>query len=263
LTRADDELRRASAGFVAVVPGRDDVRCRNGKRAATASRVRRSCYEEPMRTALLLIAIGCLAPACDGGKADDKAKTESKAKAESKAKVEAEAKTDAKVADAKVESKVAESKVAESKVAESKVDDAKVAPPSVAAPTDAEAAARQLGAWLDDPSKAPAPALLTATTEIEFVERCDSCDGEAKPKTTKVVGVDAVTKKVAELADTVASGEWVVEDEVKCKKGCCAFVFDPELGIGHNIVHLEQICMALDASGKPTGYTRIETSGTF
>jgi hypothetical protein len=225
-----------------------------------------------MRTALLLIAIGCLAAACDGGKADDKAKTESKAKADAKAKVEGEAKTDAKVADAKVEVKVADAKVADAKVADAKVADAKVdakvadakaAPPSVAAPTDAEAAARQLGAWLDDPSKAPTPALLTATTEIEFVERCDSCDGEAKPKTTKVVGVDAVTKKVAELADTVASGEWVVEDEVKCTKGCCAFVFDPELGIGHNIVHLEQICMALDASGKPTGYTRIETSGTF
>jgi hypothetical protein len=223
-----------------------------------------------MRTAFLLFAIGCLAPACDGGKADDKAKTESKAKGDAKV---ADAKVaDAKVADAKVadakgdakgDAKVADAKVADAKVADAKVADAKVAPPPVAGPTDAEAAARQLGAWLEDPSKVPAPALLTATTEIEFVERCGACDGKPKPKTAKVVGLDAVTKKVAELADTVVSGEWIVEEKIKCTKECCAFVFDPEFGIGDNVVHLEQICMTLDASGKPTGYTRIETSGTF
>lgn len=205
-----------------------------------------------MRTVLLLLSIGCITAACDSGKADDK-------KAESKAKVDTKAKADVKAPEAKAaEAKAPEAKAPEVKAPEPVAEDAKAA----ALPADLEGAARQMGVWLDDATKNPPPALLTATSEIELVERCGACDGKTPPKTTKIAGATAFTTKATELGDAVASGEWNVEAKLECKDDCCTFVAGAE-GVGDNVVNLEKVCVVRDASGKPTAYSRIETSGSF
>src|SRR5262249_54388299 len=149
-----------------------------------------------MRThrALTLTMLIALA-ACDAKSGDAKGKTETKkaesktpAKAEAKvAEAKAEAKVDAK-ADAKVDAKVDEAKTADAK--------ADVAPPAAPpAPATAEEATNQLAAWLEDPAKAGIPPLLAAAGDIEIAEFCGACDDTKKAKTSKLSGVDAMTKK--------------------------------------------------------------------
>ena len=130
-------------------------------------------------------------------------------------------------------------------------------------PADAEVAARQLAAFLEAPG-GPTPSLLTAASEVELREFCGACDGkEAKtPRTSKIVGFAALADKARALAESAPAEAVVVEEKIDCKDGCCKFVPDPDVGVGDNVVNVEQICVTLDA-GKPTAYTRIDVSGSW
>ena len=154
------------------------------------------------------------------------------------------------------------SQVEPAKVEPPKAEPAKaVAPP----PASAEEAARQVGAWLAAPSKAPTPSFVTATTEVELREFCGACDGkDAKtPKTNKVTGVDAIAKRATELAAAAPAEALSAEEKIECKTDCCKFMPEPGVGVGDNVVNLESVCLTLDASGKPTGVKRIDVSGSW
>lgn len=142
---------------------------------------------------------------------------------------------------------------------------AEVAKTPPAAPANVEDGARQVAAWLENPSKAPAPTFVGATTEVELREFCGACDGKDKktPKTNKLAGTDAIAKRARELAEASPAEVLSAEDKITCKKDCCTFVPDPKLGVGDNVVNLEAVCMTLDAAGKPTALTRVDVSGSW
>lgn len=133
------------------------------------------------------------------------------------------------------------------------------------APSTTDDAARQIGAFLSEPTKAPAPAFVGATAEIELREFCGACDGkDAKtPKTSKVAGLDALAQRAKALAESAPAEVLSAEATISCKKDCCKFVPDADLGVGDNVVNLESVCFALDAGGKPTAVTRIDVSGSW
>jgi hypothetical protein len=213
---------------------------------------------------IISLVLGASIFGCDSKPADDK-KAENKAKTPAKADAKDAKASDAKASDTKAaDAKAADTKAADAKAADAKAEDAKAAapPPAPAAPADAIEAARQLGAWLDDPTKAGVPPLLAATSEIEIAERCGACE-DKKPKTSKVTGLDALTKKADDLRKSCASEQISAEQKIECKDDCCTFVPDPDLGVGDNVVNIEKICMKLGKDGKPTAYTSIETTGSF
>lgn len=196
--------------------------------------------------------------ACDTKSGDAKGKTETK-KAESKTP----AKADTKAADVKAEAKV-EAKAEAKADTPAGGDAGKAAPPPPAppAPATAEDAANQLAAWLEDPATAGVPPLLAAAGDIEIAELCGACE-DKKPKTSKLSGVDAMTKKADELRKAAASENISAEEKIECKNECCKFVFEPGLGIPDTVVNIEKICVALGKDKKPTAYTKLETSGSF
>lgn len=238
------------------------------------------------RSALLLsVLVSWLATGCDdkGSKEGDPkaaAKSDVKTPGDTKANggddAEASAKDDAK---AKAEPKTGDD--AKAGETDAKVDEAdatadetggkadepggKAGGEAADPPATAEDAAKQMGAWLSDPGTKPRPALLGDTAEIELLEHCGACDGKAKakPKASKHAGADALEKKARELADAAPAGALSAEEQIDCKDECCAFVPDPELGVGDNVVNLEKVCMTLAADGKPTAYTRVEVSGSW
>ncbi len=148
-----------------------------------------------------------------------------------------------------------------------KVEPVKAAPtkPTAPGPASAEEGARQLGAWLSAPSKAPVPAFVGAATEIELREFCGACDGKGAktPKTSKVTGADAIAKRATELAATAPAEVLSAEETIACEKDCCKFVPEAGVGVGDNVVNLEVVCLELDPSGKPTGVKRIDVSGSW
>src|SRR5262249_9420225 len=134
-----------------------------------------------------------------------------------------DAKADAKAGDAKADAKVdtADAKADDAKADTAAADgDAKAdgpPPPAPAAPATAEEAARQLGAWLSDPTKAGAPTILAAAGDIELAEFCGACDDKKKAKSSKLTGLDAMTKKADELRKSCAAEAISVEEKIECK----------------------------------------------
>jgi hypothetical protein len=221
------------------------------------------CYQDapPMPHRLLVLLPSFVLFACDAPA--DKAAPASKPDAKA-AKVEAKA--DAKLADAKADAKAEDAKAQDAKAEDAKAEDAG-APVDAAAsafktPSTPEEAARQLAQRLADPDKTPEPALFSATKEIELLEICAGCDDPKKESTSsKLANPAALEKRGRELAEQAGAGVISFEEKIECKDDCCAFVPDPELGVGDTVANLEKICMALDAGGKPTAYTRVEISG--
>jgi len=130
------------------------------------------------------------------------------------------------------------------------------------APATAEVAARQFAAWLVDRT-APVPALLTATSSIEVAMHCGACDPASPVKSVTVVGIDAMSALDRQLRADAVLGMWDFGDELDCADGCCRFLIDPELGQSEHVIGLKRVCVATDAQGKPTAYTRIEGLGAW
>lgn len=132
--------------------------------------------------------------------------------------------------------------------------------PRAPAPATAEAAARQLAAWLAE-RDAPVPALLDETSEIEVAMDCGACDGSERGKTVKVVGLDALIALDRDLRKGAILGLWDFGDQIDCKQGCCRFLIDPEVGLEEYLLGLKKVCVRTDEGGKPIAYTRIEGVG--
>jgi hypothetical protein len=221
---------------------------------------------------LLSLLVSGLATGCDdkGSKREDPkaaAKpSDTKTPRDAKANTEGDAKATAG-GDAKAEADANMGDDAKAADESAKADETggEAGSETVDPPATAEEAAQQLGAWLSDPDSKPRPALLGDTAEIELLEYCGACDGKAKkkPKASKHTGADALEKKARELADAAPAGALSAEEQIECKDDCCAFVPDPDLGVGDNVVNLEKICLTLAADGKPTAFTRVEVSGSW
>ncbi|MCY1008312.1 hypothetical protein OV079_22675 [Nannocystis pusilla] len=132
--------------------------------------------------------------------------------------------------------------------------------PRAPAPATAEAAARQLAAWLSE-RDAPVPALLDPTSEIEVAMDCGVCDGTEPGKTTKVIGLDGLIALDRELRKGAILGLWDFGEQIDCKQGCCRFLIDPEVGLQEYLLGLKKVCVRTDEGGKPLAYTRIEGVG--
>jgi hypothetical protein len=214
-------------------------------------------------TALVTTIVISLALACDRAE-DSKKGTATTSVTPKEDKPAIEKAEPAKIVPA---SQVEPAKAEPAKPAIEKAEPAKAEPAKAGAPppASAEEAARQVGAWLAAPSKAPTPSFVTATTEVELREFCGACDGnDAKtPMTSKVTGVDAIAKRATELAAAAPAEVLSAEKTIECKKDCCKFVPDDDVGVGDNVVNLESVCLTLDASGKPTGVKRIDVSGSW
>ncbi|MDC0716365.1 hypothetical protein [Nannocystis bainbridge] len=132
--------------------------------------------------------------------------------------------------------------------------------PRAPVPATAEAAARQMAAWLVE-RDAPVPALLDDRSQIVVAMDCGACDGSEPGKTAQAVGLDGLIAVDRDLRKGVVLGLWDFGDQVDCKDGCCRFLIDPEVGLQEHMLGLKKVCVRTDEDGKPLGYTRIEGVG--
>lgn len=123
--------------------------------------------------------------------------------------------------------------------------------PVAPAPKTVAEASKQLAAWLNEPEKSPVPGLLFAAGDVEVAIHCGPCVDHALSNLYKT----SSTAEFGLLVSQIPYEGWSAGDDQKCDERCCTF--GPQDNAGSGATNLEKVCMAVDARGKPTAYTRI------
>jgi hypothetical protein len=126
--------------------------------------------------------------------------------------------------------------------------------PAAPAPATVAKASEQLEAWLTEPVTSPVPALLLAAGDIELAVHCGPCDDHRLQDLYKTSSAE----QLGQLVSRIVYEGWSSGGGQKCDERCCTFEAADNMGSG--ATNVEKICMAVDAAGKPTAYTRIEAA---